>query len=71
MKAKNRIKGPSLKSGQTWKMENSRLEVVLVGKHLAHYRLFRDQNKRAPVELKAIADIEQFLKTNKAKLVKN
>ena len=61
MKAKNRIKGSTLKAGQTWKMDNTRLEVVLVGKHLAHFRLFRDQNKRAPVDLKAITDIEHYL----------
>jgi hypothetical protein len=58
-----------LAKGQVWKIDDTHLEIVEVGKRLAHYRLFKDQ-KRVPTQLKGIPDIEAYLKRSGAKLIK-
>ena len=58
-----------LAKGQLWKMDDKHLEVMEVGKTLAHYRLFQTQ-KRVPISLNAITAVQTFLKTNGARLVR-
>ena len=58
-----------VQSGQVWKMEDSRLEISLVGKTLVHYKHFKGLTKRAPISLSAKEALEKYLKTNKAILV--
>ncbi len=58
-----------VETGQVWKMEDSRLEISLVGKTLVHYKHFKGLTKRAPISLSAKDALEKYLKTNKAILV--
>jgi len=60
----------SLAKGQLWKTEKGNVEIMEVGKTLTHYRLFQSQ-KRVPTSLGRIQMVQDFLKTNQAKLVKN
>ncbi len=66
MKPKNRI---PLAKGQLWKLGAAHLEILAVGKTLTHYRIFQNQ-KRVPISLGGIVTVQDYLKTNRAKLVK-
>jgi len=68
--AKKKSPAAELKQGQQWKMEGRRMEIMLVGKHLAHYRLYQ-QHKRVPTSLAAISKIQSYLKANGARLVRS
>lgn len=73
MKAINHKTRPSaapLATGQVWRMEDSDLRVELVGKHLVHYKLIKRDAKRTPMSLSNIKAVEDYLKTNKAVLVR-
>lgn len=61
---------PALEKGQLWDTEDGQVEIVEVGKTLTHYRLFRSQ-KRVPTNLGRIQMVQDFLKKNRGKLVKN
>ena len=58
-----------LAKGQLWKMSDRQIEIMEVGKTLAHYRLFQTQ-KRVPISLGGITTVQAYLKTNRAKLVR-
>jgi hypothetical protein len=66
---KSRIPVNLLETGQTWRMEGSRLLVELVGKHLVHYKLIKGEAKRTPLSLSNKRSVEKYLKDNKAVLV--
>jgi peptidoglycan/xylan/chitin deacetylase (PgdA/CDA1 family) len=59
-----------LKEGQLWKMEDVQMEIMHVGKHLAHYKLHK-QHKRVPTHLEGIGRIQEYLKEHGARLVRN
>jgi hypothetical protein len=61
---------PVLEKGQLWKTDKGHVEIMEVGKTLAHYRLFQNQ-KRVPTNLGRIQMVQDYLKTNAGKLVKN
>lgn len=61
---------PSLEKGQLWKTDKGHVEIMEVGKTLTHYRLFQNQ-KRVPTSLGRIQMVQDYLKNNQAKLVKN
>ena len=69
MNQKNRIPLKPLETGQVWRMEDSRLHIELVGKHLVHYKLIKHEAKRTPMSLSNIKAVEKYLKDNKAVLV--
>ncbi len=69
MNQKNHIRHEPLQNGQVWRMADSHLHVDLVGKHLVHYRLVKNEAKRTPMSLSNIKTVEKYLKTNKAVLV--
>jgi hypothetical protein len=69
MNQKRRIPAHSLETGQVWRMEGSRLRIELVGKHLVHYKLIRDEAKRTPLSLSNKKSVEKYLKDKKAVLV--
>jgi hypothetical protein len=69
MKQKNRISAKPLETGQTWRMDGSRLHIELVGKHLVHYKLIKDEAKRTPLSLSNKKSVEKYLKDKKAVLV--
>jgi len=56
--------------GQVWKMEDSNLEIGLVGKTLVHYKHYRGELKRTPVSLANKRELEKYLHANKAVLVR-
>jgi hypothetical protein len=70
MKLKNATPAPSLAKGQLWKTERGNVEIMEVGKTLTHYRLFQNQ-KRVPTSLGRIQMVQDFLKNNQARLIKN
>ncbi len=61
---------PTIAKGQLWKTEKGHVEIMEVGKTLAHYRLFQQQ-KRVPTSLGRIQMVQDYLRDNQAKLVKN
>ena len=61
---------PTLAKGQMWKTEKGHVEIVEVGKTLTHYRLIQTQ-KRVPTNLGRIQMVQDFLKENGGKLVRN
>ena len=69
MNRKNRMALAELAAGQVWRMDDSDLEVGLVGKHLVHYKLIRGNAKRTATSLSGRKAVEKFLKENKAVLV--
>ena len=69
MNQKSRIPLKLLETGQVWRMENSHLDIDLVGKYLVHYKLIKQEVKRTPMSLSSIKDVEKYLKDNKAVLL--
>ena len=70
MKQKSRIPLKELEGGQIWRMEDSRLHISSVGKHLVHYKLIKGEAKRTPTSLSARKAVEDYLKLNKAVLMR-
>jgi hypothetical protein len=70
MKLKTLPAPPALVKGQLWKTEKGHVEIMEVGKTLTHYRLFQNQ-RRVPTSLGRIQMVQDYLKNNQAKLVKN
>lgn len=58
----------TIAKGQLWKCGETHIEIVEVGKRLAHYRLFTT-HKKVPTKLVAIPEIQAYLMANRAKLV--
>ena len=50
-------------------MEDSRLLIELVGKHLVHYKLVKSGAKRTPMSLSNKKSVEKYLRDNQAVLV--
>ena len=69
MKQKSRIPLKLLETGQVWRMEDSHLDIDLVGKYLVHYKLIKQEVKRTPMSLSSIKAVAKYLKDNKAVLV--
>ena len=56
-------------SGQVWQLEDSNLQIGLVGKTLVHYKHYKGNTKRAPISLAGKKVLEKYLKEKKAILV--
>ena len=69
MNQKSRIPLKLLETGQVWRMKGSHLDINLVGRHLVHYRLIKQEAKRTPMSLSSIKDVQKYLKANKAVLL--
>ena len=50
-------------------MQDSNLQIELVGKRLVHYKLYKGKTKRTPISLSGKEAVEKFLKVNKAILI--
>jgi hypothetical protein len=70
MSQKNRIMPKPLQTGQIWRMEDANLHVEEVGKRLVHYKLFKNEAKRARTSLSGIDVVEKYLQKNKAVLIR-
>ena len=69
MKQKSRIPLQPFESGQIWQLEDSNLQIGLVGKTLVHYKHYRGNTKRAPISLAGKTVLEKYLREKKAILV--
>jgi hypothetical protein len=67
---KNRVLLQPFQSGQIWQMEDSHLEIGLIGKTLVHYKHYKGQMKRSPVSLLNKDALARFLLDNQAVLVR-
>jgi hypothetical protein len=67
---KSSVLKPNLEKGQLWQTEKGNVEIMEVGKTLAQYRLYRSQ-RRVPTNMGRIQMIEDYLRSNGGKLVKN
>jgi hypothetical protein len=54
------------KTGQVWKLKDSDVHIIQVGKRLVFYKIMKPALKRAPVSLLAQSALEKYLKDNKA-----
>lgn len=70
MKQQNQSTSLEIAAGQIWSMADSTVEVTLIGKTLAHYKLIKTGAVRVPVSLINKAALQQFLLKNKAVLTK-
>ena len=70
MKQKKNVPPKSVATGQTWQMTDSNIEITLVGRTLVHYKHFKPGVKRAPTLLLSKTALEEFLRKNKAVLVR-
>jgi len=66
---KNRVLLQPFQSGQIWQMEDSHLEIGLIGKTLVHYKHYKGQMKRSPVSLLNKDALAKFLVEKQAVLV--
>lgn len=70
MKLKCKSAGLTLEKGQIWKLQDSHIEILEMGKRLASYKHFRTlDNRRAPTQLANIASVQEMLETHKAVLL--
>ena len=69
MNQQSRIPLKLLETGQVWRMEDSHLDIDLVGRYLVHYKLIKHEAKRTPMSLSSIKAVEKYLKANKAVLL--
>ncbi len=53
-----------------WQTDKGNVEIMEVGKTLAHYRLFQSQ-KRAPTTLGRIQMVQDYLRMHAGKLIPN
>jgi hypothetical protein len=71
MKPEQSASLPILQKGQLWKTKTARIEIMGMGKLLAHYRYFVDGRKRVATTMARVRMIQDYLKANGAILIKN
>ena len=71
MKPKSSASLPILQKGQLWKTKTARVEIMDIGKLLAHYRFFVGGRTRVSTTMARVRNIQDYLKANGATLVKN
>jgi len=70
MTKKSRSPLKPLQLGQVWELEDSNLQIGLVGKRLVHYKQFKGNNRvRVAASLAGIGALQKYLRQNKAVLV--
>jgi hypothetical protein len=57
-----------LEQGQRWELNDSNIQIGIVGKRLVHYKHFKGQVKRASLSIASIPVLENYLAQNKAVL---
>jgi len=60
-----------LVKGQKWELEDSSIQIRIVGKRLVHYKHFKGQVKRAPTSIASIPVLQTYLHENNAVLVES
>jgi hypothetical protein len=70
MKSKNRVSAVTLQKGQIWRLEDSHIQIVEIGKNLTHYKRFNNlKQKGVPTKLERTRAVEEYLKAQRATLV--
>lgn len=70
MKSNNRVARIALKKGQIWRIDDSHIQIVEIGKSLTHYKRFNNLKQKAvPTKLERTSAVEEYLKTRRAILV--
>ena len=62
---------PALQKGQLWKTTTHHVEIVLVGKLLANYRLIAAGKKRGPTSIGTLQMVQEYLNAHGGTLVYN
>jgi hypothetical protein len=70
MKVNRKKSLPALANGQLWKTENAYIQIVELGKRLIDYRMMRELGQARRTQTSSIETMENYLKTNEARLVK-
>lgn len=65
---KNRPTLQPFETGQIWQMEDSHLEIGIIGKTLVHFKHYKGQVKRSPVSLLNKDALVKYLLANRAVL---
>jgi hypothetical protein len=62
---------PQVAKGQLWKTADAYIRIMERGRTLIQYKLMRDpQQKAVKTQMSCIAEVENYLKVNGAKLLK-
>jgi hypothetical protein len=70
MKSKSRLSSVTLEKGQIWRLEDSHIQIVEIGKNLTHYKRFNSlKQKGVPTKLERTRAVEEYLKAQRATLV--
>jgi hypothetical protein len=70
IKANRKKSLPALANGQVWKTETAYIQIVELGKRLIDYRMMRQLGQSRRTQTSSIETMENYLKTNEARLVK-
>ncbi len=74
-RAELKQRGKGLVEGQIWKLSDSYVEIVSIGKRLIHYKLSSSlggcASKAAPVRIGRLEDVERSLAAKHAVLVRS
>ena len=70
IKANRKKALPALANGQVWKTENAYIQIVELGERLIDYRMMRQLGQSRRTQTSSIETMENYLKTNGARLVK-
>jgi hypothetical protein len=67
---KNVTKKPRpLAKGQVWKTKDFHVQIVELGNILVHYKLAKDLGQMRRTQMSRIDNMQEYLKTNKARLL--
>ena len=69
-KAAVRYSSQALAKGQLWKMENTYIQIVELGKILIHYKMMKElRGLGVKTRMSTLETMGSYLKTNRARLV--
>lgn len=60
-----------LAKGQVWKTKDFHVQIVDLGNILVHYKLVKDLGQMRRTQMSRIENMEDYLRTNKARLVED
>lgn len=71
MKSKSPASLPTLQKGQLWKTKTAHVEIMEIGKLLAHYRYYPEGRMRVSTTMARVRFIQEYLNANGGRLIKN
>jgi len=63
---KNSVPLTPFQTGQVWELDDSKVQISMVGKLLVHYRHYRNKAHRVPTSLASKIELEAFLREKNA-----